>query len=443
MATDNFGHSVAASGDAIVVGAYQDQIGINVSQGSAYVFSKPAGGWTGDLTEQNKLTASDGALNDDFGFSVAVSGGTVVFGAPGFNIDQGAAYVFRGDVTPPEITYAVSGTPGDNGWYVNDVTADWTVTDPESAVTIIDGCVDTTIGADTLSTTLNCTATSGGGQSTDSVTVKRDASKPGIVGSRAPSANAEGWNNTDVTASFVCTDGLSGIASCGPDQILSSEGAGQSVIGTGVDNAGNSQDSTINGINIERTGPVVTVTGVTHGSLFELGSVPQVGCSSSDALSGVKTPAVVSVTGGSSTGLGNFIASCSGAEDNAGNLANTATVSFTVAVKCGPTVATILGTEGNDTILGTAGPDVIHGLGGNDTVYGLGGNDVLCGGTGNDVIKGEAGRDTLLGGPGKDRLYGGGGRDRLRGGGARDSCDGGKHKKGDRAKNCERMRRIP
>ena len=451
VATDNFGHSVAASGDAIVVGAYQHQIGINVSQGSAYVFRKPAGGWSGNLLEETKLTASDGAANDDFGFSVAVSGPTVVLGASGFNANQGAAYVFGGDVTPPEITYALSGTLGDNGWYVSDVTVDWTVTDPESAVTIIDGCVDTTISADTLPTTLSCTATSDGGQSTDSVTLKRDASKPGLVGSRAPSANADGWNNNDVMVSFICTDGLSGIESCTPDQMFSSEGT-QSATGTGTDKAGNSKSTTVSGINIDRAAPVVTVTGVTQGGLFELGLVPQVGCSSSDALSGVKIPAVLSVTGGSSAGLGNFIASCSGAEDNAGNLANTAAVSFTVSVKCGPTLATILGTEGNDTILGTAGPDVIHGLEGNDTIDGLGSNDVLCGGTGNDVIKGGAGRDTLLGGPDKDRLYGGGGPDclrgeagddRLNGGGARDVCDGGEHKKGNQAKNCERMRRIP
>jgi FG-GAP repeat/RTX calcium-binding nonapeptide repeat (4 copies) len=450
VATDNFGHSVAASGDAIVVGAYQDQIGTNVSQGSAYVFRKPAGGWSGDLVEETKLTASDGAANDDFGFSVAVSGPAVVLGASGVTADQGAAYVFEGDVTPPEITYAVSGTLGDNGWYVSDVTVDWTVTDPESPVTIIDGCVDTTISADTVPTTLSCTATSDGGQSTDSVTIKRDASKPGLVGSRAPSANADGWNNIDVTVSFICTDGLSGIESCSPDQTFSSEGT-QSATGTGTDKAGNSKNTTVS-VNIDRAAPVVTVTGVTQGGLFELGSVPQIGCSSSDALSGVKTPAVLNITGGSSTGPGNFIASCSGAEDNAGNLANTAAVSFTVSVKCGPTLATILGTEGNDTILGTAGPDVIHGLGGNDTIDGLGGNDMLCGGTGNDVIKGGAGRNMLLGGPGNDRLYGEGGGDRLRGeagddrlngGGARDICDGGKHKKGDRAKNCERMRRIP
>jgi uncharacterized repeat protein (TIGR01451 family) len=95
---DQFGFSVAVSGDTIVVGAHFDDIGANVSQGSAYVFVKPAGGWSGTLTQNAKLTASDGAGEDRLGQSVAVSGDTIVVGAGlddiGANGDQGSAYVF-------------------------------------------------------------------------------------------------------------------------------------------------------------------------------------------------------------------------------------------------------------------------------------------------------------------------------------------------------------
>jgi hypothetical protein len=92
-----FGFSVAISGDTVVVGALFDDIGANTDQGSAYVFVKPVGGWAGNLTESAKLTASDGAGGDSFGFSVAISGDTVVVGALdriGVNADQGSAYVF-------------------------------------------------------------------------------------------------------------------------------------------------------------------------------------------------------------------------------------------------------------------------------------------------------------------------------------------------------------
>jgi uncharacterized protein (DUF2345 family) len=91
---DEFGFSVAISGDTVAVGALGDDIGANSNQGAAYVFVKPSGGWSGNLTENAKLTAFDGAAFDLFGFSVAISGDTVVVGAPRKNSSQGAAYVF-------------------------------------------------------------------------------------------------------------------------------------------------------------------------------------------------------------------------------------------------------------------------------------------------------------------------------------------------------------
>jgi hypothetical protein len=95
---DAFGWDVAIDGDTVVVGAISDEVGGNSAQGSAYVFVEPAGGWGGNLTETAKLVASDGAASDDFGGSVAISGDTVVVGAHTKDIgginQQGAAYVF-------------------------------------------------------------------------------------------------------------------------------------------------------------------------------------------------------------------------------------------------------------------------------------------------------------------------------------------------------------
>ena len=86
-AGDDFGSSVAVDGDTVVVGAVYDD-----DKGSAYVFTKPNSGWaTG--TEMAKLTASDGAAGDRFGMSVAVDGDTVVVGASEDD-DKGSAYVF-------------------------------------------------------------------------------------------------------------------------------------------------------------------------------------------------------------------------------------------------------------------------------------------------------------------------------------------------------------
>ncbi|MCZ7549943.1 MAG: DNRLRE domain-containing protein [Anaerolineales bacterium] len=96
--SDDFGYSVAlnAAGDTAIVGAYLDDVGANTNQGSAYVFTRNGGVWS----QQAQLTASDGATYDYFGVSVALNaaGDTAIVGAygddVGANADQGSAYVF-------------------------------------------------------------------------------------------------------------------------------------------------------------------------------------------------------------------------------------------------------------------------------------------------------------------------------------------------------------
>jgi len=94
---DELGTSVAISGPTIVVGAPSATIGSNFDQGAAYVFVRPGSTWA-DATQAAKLTASDAASGDRFASSVAISGNTIVVGAPDAavagNFDQGAAYVF-------------------------------------------------------------------------------------------------------------------------------------------------------------------------------------------------------------------------------------------------------------------------------------------------------------------------------------------------------------
>jgi FG-GAP repeat len=96
-AADDFLGSVAVSGDTVVAGAGGDDTGANTDQGSVYVFVKPSDGWA-NATETAKLTASDGAANDFLGSSVAVYGDTVVAGAYADNlgggVGQGSVYVF-------------------------------------------------------------------------------------------------------------------------------------------------------------------------------------------------------------------------------------------------------------------------------------------------------------------------------------------------------------
>ena len=103
-APEAFGDSVALSGTTALVGAS----GRNTDTGAVYVFSGVGGTWS----QQAELTASDAAIGDRFGFSVALSGTTALIGAYGHN-STGAAYVFG--VSPlgsQTITFTSTAPPG-------------------------------------------------------------------------------------------------------------------------------------------------------------------------------------------------------------------------------------------------------------------------------------------------------------------------------------------
>ncbi len=93
-AADNFGQSVAVSGDTAIVGATYEDLA-----GAAYIFQRDEGG-ANNWGEVIKLTASDAQAGDGLGFSVALSGDAVVVGAPWEDAGDsgaGAAYVFQRD----------------------------------------------------------------------------------------------------------------------------------------------------------------------------------------------------------------------------------------------------------------------------------------------------------------------------------------------------------
>jgi len=95
-ANDTFGRSVALSGDTALIGAEGDDDNGSFS-GSAYLFVKPISGWATTGTYNAKLTAADGAANDSFGRSVALSGDTALIGAIGDEDNgttSGSAYIF-------------------------------------------------------------------------------------------------------------------------------------------------------------------------------------------------------------------------------------------------------------------------------------------------------------------------------------------------------------
>jgi hypothetical protein len=89
MSGDDFGVVAAIDGNTIVVGAS----GNNNYIGAAYVYTKPAGGWT-DATETAKLTSTDGQADDFMGEAVSVSGNTIVAGAVQKDPASGKSYIY-------------------------------------------------------------------------------------------------------------------------------------------------------------------------------------------------------------------------------------------------------------------------------------------------------------------------------------------------------------
>ncbi|MEM6551063.1 MAG: hypothetical protein AAF750_02815 [Planctomycetota bacterium] len=111
-AGDQFGQSVAINGTTAVVGAVLDDDG-GSNSGSAYLFDTTTGNQT------FKLTAADAAADDQFGYSVGISGTTAVVGARLDNdggSDSGSAYLF--DTTTGNQTFKLTAADAAaNDWF--------------------------------------------------------------------------------------------------------------------------------------------------------------------------------------------------------------------------------------------------------------------------------------------------------------------------------------
>jgi hypothetical protein len=84
-----------------------------------------------------------------------------------------------------------------------------------------------------------------------------------------------------------------------------------------IDHAGNSATVTVPGLNVDTSAPRVTVTGVSDGAVYTVGSVPQPGCTAVDPIpptpptgsatpSGLTGPCTGTISGGLSNGVGTF-----------------------------------------------------------------------------------------------------------------------------------------
>jgi Ca2+-binding RTX toxin-like protein len=105
-ANDHFGSAVAIDGERAIVGAWGRDRGVG-DEGEAFSYGYRYGAWRLESVSE-PLSGSDVEAGDQFGFTVALSGDIAMLGAPqragrpGSLIDTaGAGYVFLRDVSPP------------------------------------------------------------------------------------------------------------------------------------------------------------------------------------------------------------------------------------------------------------------------------------------------------------------------------------------------------
>ena len=243
-----------------------------------------------DTVTPDTIISTEGAAQSVTGTAVDKAGNSASTPVSGINIDK----------TPPTTTIMPSGSAGTNGWYVSDVQVTLTAADNEggSGVKNIEYSLDGTnwnqyiVPFTTTNEGLNTvyyhsTDSAGNVELTKNQTIKIDKTPPNIDGAPTTSPNANGWYKSDVLVHFTASDAMSGVGSVTPDTTLSAEGVSQSVTGTAMDKAGNSNSATVSGINIDKTSPQITINTPASGGMYLLNQALSADWSVADSLSGI------------------------------------------------------------------------------------------------------------------------------------------------------------
>ncbi len=246
------------------------------------------------------------------------------------NVETANVIEVKYDTIAPTVSHKLDPAANAAGWNKADTTVTFSAVD-DSDGSGVDPATLTepvTVSSETSGQVVTGGAEDlAGNKGTDSVTVKLDKTLPTISGAATTQPNANGWYNSPVTIKYSAEDKLSGLAESPKDEVVTTNGAGQSFTGTAVDVAGNSKSTTVGGISIDTAGPEITIGGVKGGGIYTLGAVPAATCSATDALSGLSGACEGKLTGGTN-GVGTFTYTAT-ATDKAGNTTTTS-VSYSV-----------------------------------------------------------------------------------------------------------------
>ena len=201
--------------------------------------------------------AGDTSVKYSGAFATAGEGGHELAFFADDNLGNAAARQARGfkiDRSVPLVAAAVLPAANSDGWHNGVVKSVFTGSDTVSGIAYCEPPKTLLAEGKALVLAGYCRDYAGL-SSTATARFNIDLTSPTITAARSPLANAHGWNNTDVTAVFTCSDEFSSIKYCPPAKVFAAEGAEQGVTGAAVDRADNSAAVAISGINIDKTAP--------------------------------------------------------------------------------------------------------------------------------------------------------------------------------------------
>jgi hypothetical protein len=261
--------------------------------------------------EPSETLSSEGAGQSSTGTAVDYAGNNDTATVSGINIDK----------TAPSITVVSRTAANENGWNNGNVTVNWSCSDSGGSG-VVSASVSKTVSDEGANQSAmgTCEDVAGNTASNTQSGINIDKTAPSITFVSRTPANVNGWNNSNVTVNWSCSDGGSGVVSGSVSKTLSDEGANHSATATCEDLAGNEASDTQSGINIDKTAPSVSlVGGPADGASYYFGSVPAAPtCNASDSLSLLDGACSIS---GYSAAVGSHTVTAT-AKDKAGNTAS-------------------------------------------------------------------------------------------------------------------------
>ena len=241
------------------------------------------------------------------------------------------------DTAAPTISASADRDPNVNGWYNADVTVAFECDDGLSGIAVCPPAEKLDEGTN-QSVSGSAIDAAGNSASATKSDINVDKTAPKLSGAAQGSAS-NGWYNADVTVAWSCSDAVSGLdGSCPADSTLTGEGDNLMTSASVGDRAGNSTNTTVGGIKIDRTAPTTSakVPAAKYG-LWHAGSV-EITLEASDNLSQVDK-SFYSLNGGASQSYAEPFSLSETATvtfwsvDNAGNVENKDAATQTITVQ--------------------------------------------------------------------------------------------------------------